>query len=297
MPGSGVAPQVRVFDTTGQPIDQFFAYQLHLRMGVNLEVADIDGDGSDEIITVPMAGEPPHVKIMNGKGELENDFFAYDEMFTGGVNLAVGDVDGDGNIEIITAPASGGAPDIRIFNGDGSQVTGLWAYSSLIRGGFNVATAELNGDSIIDIMVTPGEGFGPQVAMFTGAGNLIGRFWAFATTFDGGINAAAGDITGDSYNEIIVTPMTKGGPQVRVFDYQGSAISQFWAYSQSLRGGYTPILMDIDQDGGNEIVTAPGEGFGPHVRAFEYDGTEVSNIFTHSMYFRGGVNVSSIPTL
>ncbi len=296
-PGPGVGPQIRVFNTSGQPIDQFNAYQGHLRMGVNIEVADVDGDGNDEIITVPMAGEPPHVRIMDGKGVVENEFFAYDEMFKGGVNLATGDVNGDGNIDIITSPASGGAPDIRVFNGDGTQIAGFWAYSSDIRGGFNVETAELNGDTNTDILITPGEGFGPQVAMFTGRGELIGRFWAFATSFKGGINAIAGDVTGDGNNEIIVTPMTNGGPQVRIFDYQGNTISQFWAYAQSLRGGYVPVLMDIDQDGGNEIVTAPGVGFGPHLRAFEYDGTLVSSFMTHFAGFRGGINATNIPTL
>jgi len=298
VPGEGVGPQVRVFNTDGEPIDQFNAYQAHLRMGVNMTVADVDGDGNDEIITAPMPGEPPHVRIFDGKGNVETEFFAYDEMFKGGVNITTGDVDSDGNIEIITAPASDGAPDIRIFNADGSQVTGLWAYSSSLRGGFNVTTAELNGDSTVDILVTPNEGFGPQVAMFEGNGDLIGRFWAYAETFDGGVNAVVGNLTDDSEgNEIIVTPMSKGGPHVRVFDYQGNEISEFFAYNQVLRGGYLPVLMDIDQDGANEIVTAPGVGFGPHLRAFEYDGTLVSDIFTHAMYFRGGIQATSIPTL
>ncbi|MDP2684745.1 MAG: hypothetical protein Q8P20_06960 [bacterium] len=296
-PGPGVGPQLRVFNTDGQPIDQFSAYQSHLRMGVNIEVADVDGDGNDEIITAPMPGEPPHVRILNGKGELENEFFAYATTFKGGVNIATGDVNGDGNIEIITSPASGGGPDIRVFSGDGTNITGFMAYASTLRGGFNVEVAELNGDSTADILITPNEGFGPQVAMFTGTGELIDRFWAYDPTFRGGINAVAGNITGDSNNEIIVTPMSEGGPHVRVFDYQGNLISQFWAYAQALRGGYVPVLMDIDQDGGNEIVTAPGIGFGPHLRAFEYDGTMVSDFFTHYVNFRGGINATSIPTL
>ncbi|XOU94402.1 MAG: FG-GAP-like repeat-containing protein [Candidatus Kerfeldbacteria bacterium] len=296
IPGEGFAPQVRVFNLEGQLVDQFFAYQTHLRSGYNMVVADIDGDGSDEIITAPMAGEAPHVRIFNGKGEVENQFFAYDEMFKGGVNLTTGDVDGDGNIEIITAPASGGSPDIRIFNSDGSQVTGFWAYSSALRGGFDVSTGDLNGDSVVDILVTPGEGFGPQIAMFTGDGTLIGRFMAFADTFKGGINAVVGDVTGDSQSNIIVTPLSNGGPQVRVFDYQGNHVSQFWAYASTLRGSFVPLISDIDQDGTNEIVIAPGNGFGPHLRAFEYDGTITSSFFTHNEGYRGGINLMSIPT-
>ncbi|MEA1981446.1 MAG: hypothetical protein U9N54_10790 [candidate division Zixibacteria bacterium] len=295
-PGEGFGPQLRVFNLEGQPINQFFAYQEHLRSGYNMVVADIDGDGSDEIITAPMAGEAPHVRIFDGKGNVKDQFFAYDEMFKGGVNLTTGDVDGDGDIEIITSPASDGSPDIRVFNGDGSQVAGFWAYPAGLRGGFDLSIGDLNGDSVVDILVAPGEGFGPNVSMFTGDGTLIGRFMAFADTFKGGINVTIGDVTGDSQNNIVVAPLSSGGPQIRVFDYQGNSVSQFWAYASALRGSFTPLITDIDQDGTNEIVTTPGNGFGPHLRAFEYDGTITSSFFTHNEDYRGGINAMSIPT-
>jgi hypothetical protein len=44
------------------------------------------------------------------------DFFAYNTNFTGGVRVAVADVDGDGFADIITAPGSSGAADIRVFD-------------------------------------------------------------------------------------------------------------------------------------------------------------------------------------
>jgi serralysin len=45
--------------------------------------------------------------------------WAYDPAFTGGVQVAVGDLDGDGRAEIVTGPGDGGGADVRAFAADG----------------------------------------------------------------------------------------------------------------------------------------------------------------------------------
>ena len=45
------------------------------------------------------------------------NFYAYAPNFTGGVRVAVGDVNGDGTPDIITAPGAGGGPHIKVFDG------------------------------------------------------------------------------------------------------------------------------------------------------------------------------------
>ncbi len=295
VPGAGAGPQVSIFDKSGHALRRFFAFASHIRTGLRLAVADVDGDGADEIIVTTMTGAGPQIRIFDGEGNVESQFFAYASSFRGGVNLATGDVDGDGVSEIITVPQSKSAPHIRVFNNDGLVVSQFYAFSNTLRGEFHLAIGDVNGDGVADVVVTPGPGFGPQVAMFDGEGNLIRRFFAYATTFRGGINVSVGDVNGDGENEIIATPQSNAGPQIRVFNTSGTVLSQFFAYYSWLRGSFTSVIADIDQDGVSDIVTAPGQGMGPQVRVFDSAGNAKGTFFTHHRGFRGGLNISSVP--
>ena len=58
------------------------------------------------------AGGGPDVNVFGADGTFLAGFFAFDPKFTGGVRVAVGDVNGDGFPDIITAAGPGGGPNI-----------------------------------------------------------------------------------------------------------------------------------------------------------------------------------------
>ncbi len=294
-PGAGAGPQIRVFNLNGEVIGQFLAFGAHLRTGYNLAVADVTGDGVDEIIVTTMAGAGPQVRVFDGSGNVVSQFFAYGTEFRGGVTLTTGDIDGDGVDEIITVPKANSAPHVRVFDYDGTEVAQFFAYASTVRGSYHVSTGDVDADGTADIIVTPGPGLGPQVAMFTGNGELIRRFFAYATTFRGGMHASVGDVDGDGENEVIATPESDAGPHVRVFNTAGAVESSFFAYATHLRGSFSSVIADVNSDGISDIVTAPGAGMGPHVRAFNVAGEAVAQFFTHHTGFRGGLNISTVP--
>ena len=153
--GQGGGPHVRVFDNTGRPlIGGFFAYDKNFRGGVRVAVMDLDGDGTQEIITAAGIGGGPHIRVFNKDGRpLIGGFFAYDKNFRGGVSLAVGDIDGDGQREIITAPGPGGRPEVKIFDKDGRLMKSFLAYEDSFRSGLRVMTDDLDKDNISDILV------------------------------------------------------------------------------------------------------------------------------------------------
>lgn len=235
--GSGGAPHIRIFGDTGDLLGSFYAYAEHFRGGVYVTTGDLDGNGSHEIIAGAGDGGAPHIRIFNDKGILIGTFFAFDENFRGGVHVTTGDLDGNGQDEIIVGAGNGGAPQIRIFNDKGKVLGQFFAYDLGFRGGVYVATGDVDGDGVDEIITGAGNGGGPHVRVFTDTGTVLGQFFAYDEGFRGGVRVAAGDINADSVDEIITGAGPGGGPHIRQFDAQGNVIDQYFAYEESLRTG------------------------------------------------------------
>src|SRR5262249_6270337 len=104
------------------------------------------------IAVAPDVGGPPEVKVYDVRtGALKLDFYAYDGSFTGGVRVAVADLNNDGYPDIITGTGPGTAPEVRAFDGRTSaMILDFYAYSPVFTGGIFVAAGDLNGDNIPD---------------------------------------------------------------------------------------------------------------------------------------------------
>lgn len=88
-------------------------------MRVNVAAGDVNGDLVADVIVAAARGSAPAVRVFSGRtGALIAEFLAFDPAFRGGVNLAAADVDGSGRVRIITAPASGHAPMVRVWGWD-----------------------------------------------------------------------------------------------------------------------------------------------------------------------------------
>ncbi len=114
--GLGNEPRVTVYREDGSEVGGFLAYEPTMGTGVTVAVCDPDGDGVNDIITGTQYGGGPQVRTFNNVGEIkEVGFFAYAETFRGGVNLACGDLDDDGEDELVTTPGPSGGPHVRIW--------------------------------------------------------------------------------------------------------------------------------------------------------------------------------------
>src|SRR5438552_4479324 len=83
-------------------------------------------------------------------------------LFMGGVRVAAADVNGDHVADIVTAAGPGGGPHVRVLDGaTGHESLGFYAYDSTFPGGVFVATGDLDGDGVAEIVTGAGEGGGP----------------------------------------------------------------------------------------------------------------------------------------
>jgi len=238
--------RIRVF-LPEQDTDWIYAYMAfeNIRHGTVLGSGDLDGNGGDELLAGPGPNQNngPHVRGFEAHGTPmpRLSFLAYGT-HQYGVNVTAGDLDADGRDEIITGPGPG-----PVF---GPHVRG-WNYDEK----------------------------GPVTAM-PGV-----SFFAYSAP-KWGVNVAAGDIDGDGYDEIVTGagPGPIYGAHVRGWDVDGgapAAIPQvsFFAYNTA-RMGVRVSCGDIDGDGMDEIVTAPGPSnhFGAHIRGWNYDGSTLGEL-------------------
>jgi len=274
----GFGPQVRIFDKTGNVKSQFFAFAKHLRSGVRVAVCDLNGDGYGEIVTGAGKSGRPHIRIFNGYGEpvINAGFFALDGKFKGGVNLACGDVTGNGSPEIVVAASQGGGPHVTVHRPrDGKVMANFMAYGRTFRGGIKLAAADMNGDEKKEIITGPEVG-APHVQMFDIGEGKIKRlnpgFYAFSPQFRGGLSVAGGDVNGNGRDELIVSQRTGGQAWVKIYNAKDQAIlKNFLAYHGSFLGGAVSAGSDVDNDGKAEILTIPGSEGSPQVRVFDYE--------------------------
>ena len=234
--------RVNVFDgVTGDRIRSFLAFTGFYRGGVFVAAGDVNGDGKADIIVGTDSGAPPIVRIFDGaQGNLIRSFFAYSPLFTGGVRVAAGDVNGDGIADVITGPGAGGGPNVKIFDGtNGTLLQSFFAYAPGFTGGVYVAAGDVNGDGFADIVTGPGSGGGPQVKAFHGVTlETLKSFFAYDRTFQGGVRVAAGDVNGDGLADIVTGTGPGAGPHVKVFDsHTLLVLHSFFAYEANFTGG------------------------------------------------------------
>jgi len=236
-------------------------------------------------------------------------WFAYTPGFAGGVHVAVGNLDGDAEEEIVTAAGPGGGPHVIVWDNVGGvflPTVQFFAYDPGFRGGVNLAVGDIDADGTSEIITGAGPGGGPHVRVFHLDGGTTPRemfgFFAYTPGFTGGVTVAAGDVDGDSNStaEIVTGAGEGGGPHVRILRVLGGSsaveLTSFFAYDPGFRGGVSVAAGDTNGDGHDDVITGAGPGGGPHVRIFDYTGSDVNEMYGFFAYdpgFPGGVHVGA----
>lgn len=246
--GSKGGPHLRTFDTDGSPLSfNQYVFDPYFQGGIDVAAGDVDGDGIDEIITSTGPGAGPHVRILKTNGSVVREFYAFDPSFKGGVRVAAGDVDGDGEDEVITGQGRGGEPRVKVFEQNGTVLANFLVYSQTFRGGVDVAAGDVLGDSKAEIITANGIGESGFVRVLNLAGGEHARIYAYEPAYRGGVRVSVGNVkTSSPKSEIVTVPENSGKPHLAVFNGAGNQILDQEFFKESWWLGYNDVGASYD---------------------------------------------------
>lgn len=277
--GGGVTYVVKNVDFTGDPtnlsysINQAtgvvtltplagFAGTIQFKVGVRQSsAADTPSSYAAQLVTMTVtapasetftaegsaAGSEPRVTVKNADGSTRYSVLAFENGFTGGVQVSVADVTGDGKLDVIAVPGFGGAPLIRVLDGTtGSVLSSKMVFEDTFRGGLSLEVGDTRSLGYSQILVGAGNTGGPRVTLFDAKQNTtLLNYFAGDSSTRGGVSVDMGTVDA-THGTVIVTGGGPGsGPVVNVYRAQTGALAgTFLAGEASDRGGVRVRIGD-----------------------------------------------------
>jgi len=214
-------------------------------------IADVDGDGNQDLLITGWDGSNPTATLYLGDGQ---GGFAEAGAGLSGIrsgSTSIADIDGDGNKDLLIAGSDASdAPTATLYLGDGQG--GFSEANANLSGTKDSSTliADVDGDGNLDLLITGEDAnFNPTATLYLGYGQ--GGFTEANAGLTGvhfGSSAAIADVDGDGNKDLLITGFD--GDNLTATLYLGDGESGFSEANAGLTGVSlgSVSIADVDED-------------------------------------------------
>lgn len=230
------------------------------------QLVDVDGDNNLDLLFLDgnSSGDLYFVNDFLNSGFSSVNYISYARGF------AVGDIDGDDELDLVTVTSS----QVRTYLGDGSGSFTFDRSYGLDYGGENVKLVDLDGDGVNDIVVQTRY----SIEIFsTDGGEGLSAGFNSGYAFSGGNDFAFGDRDGDGILDIAV--LADYGDAIYLFDGDGAGNFNYYD-SFGTYYSYKVEFSDTDNDGDDDLLLVGEE----YLTIYDNSGGSFTNTGYYYLY-------------
>lgn len=293
-PASGGQPQVRIFDSAGKNLTNWYGLNKSSSGAYSSLVADVTGDGTAEVLLYTGSGPIGKFGIYTSGGEQLGLFTPYGNQFKAGLQLQVVNLTHDGVVEIVVAPAQGkGVVQVYQYNLTSqtfsllttkilsADITPLADKLAVVQSGKRNTTVRLyQYDNLQKKLIVVAKKV------------LVG---AYATT-----NVVQGDILGVGKSQLVLYQANTTTEKITVLDVNAKNTLQAkgsWNISSGLQGNVQLKMANVVNQAQDTLLMWSNQQ--PYYLGFIKQPNGVTKIFTSYPFgkkFQAGLNISAIDT-
>lgn len=234
--------------TGGRVRNGYFLFDETYKGGDQVLYTDINGDKVRD--TVVASGSK--ITAWDSGGEQLFKIYPYTANYKGALRFAVGDVDGDGQTEVYTAPSTGAHP-IKIYNLIGEEILPAWfPFGKKYAGGYSLAIANPTAGG--RIVIGSGAGRAGTVGVYNAGLHRMFEWSVFDKKSLDGVSIGTGDLDGDGGDEIMVGFGNGQYPILKTYTVGGARFAPDITFKSQVFRKALIRSTDVDFDGKDDIV-------------------------------------------